>query len=216
MLHCQFLCHVLKALFFTKIVLKLSFAKNAKFSSAGYSGYAPDVLPSWVFNSITITIAHKKVGVTKSCCRILVDSNIDIRPWNPYTYYHHMVLWKQNDWTLTGGIPGEFLLQKWNQGHYLRLSCAMVVNFQYQSTENFYLRTYLRTFWYQNMRHKGVHQTNHNHHQCRRTIGQIIISNDYQNNESKYHYQQNKHRHYYHNEQHCHMTWIGEEHMNCI
>ena len=42
MLHCQFLCHVLKALIFIKIALKLLFLqKNAKFSSAGGSAPRP-------------------------------------------------------------------------------------------------------------------------------------------------------------------------------
>ena len=42
MLRCQFLCHVLKALFFMEIALKLSYSckKMQKFSSAG--GSAPD------------------------------------------------------------------------------------------------------------------------------------------------------------------------------
>ena len=46
MLRCEFLCHVLKALFFIKIALKLLFLQNnAKFSSAGGSAPRPPNQP---------------------------------------------------------------------------------------------------------------------------------------------------------------------------
>ena len=49
MLCCQFLCHVLKALFFITVALKLSYfcKKNAKFSSAGGSACRPPEQPPY-------------------------------------------------------------------------------------------------------------------------------------------------------------------------